>query len=198
MNNIRFENKLIELRTKWLSFARSLFLFGSPTKVSFGRKVRLTGQITFGNKVSIRDFSRIRGKEILIGDKVVIHENVFIRSAVTVKIGRSTTINRNTCILDHVIIGNYCSIAPNCVIVGSNHHFKDKSKTIKSQGSDIQGIILEDDVWVAANVTILDGVTIGKGSVIAAGAVVTKSVEPYSIVGGVPAKVIGKREDVSV
>ena len=56
-----------------------------------------------------------------------------------------------------------------------------------------QPVVIEDDVWVGANVTILKGVTIGYGSVVAAGAVVTKSCPPYSIIGGVPAKVLRKR-----
>ena len=56
-----------------------------------------------------------------------------------------------------------------------------------------QPVVIEDDVWVGANVTILKGVTIGHGSVVAAGAVVTKSCPPYSIIGGVPAKVLRKR-----
>lgn len=198
MNNIRLENKLVEFRIELLSLIRSFLLFGNPKKVRFGRRVRLTGKIYFGNGVTIQDYSRIRGRNIEIKDHVFIHENVFIRSAVTVKIGERTTINRNTCILDHVIIGSDCSIAPNCVIVGSNHQFMDGSKTIKSQGSEILGIVIEDDVWIAANVTVLDGVTIGKGSVIAAGAVVTKSVMPYTIVGGVPAKEIGKRNHVLI
>lgn len=56
-----------------------------------------------------------------------------------------------------------------------------------------QPVVIEDDVWVGANVTILKGVTIGHGSVVAAGAIVTKSCPPYSIIGGVPAKVLRKR-----
>lgn len=54
-------------------------------------------------------------------------------------------------------------------------------------------VVIEDDVWCGANVTILKGVTIGHGSIVAAGAVVTKSCEPYSIIGGVPAKLIKMR-----
>lgn len=58
---------------------------------------------------------------------------------------------------------------------------------------DDADVIIEDDVWVGCNVTILKGVTIGRGGIVAAGAVVTKSVPPYTIVGGVPAKKIGNR-----
>lgn len=76
------------------------------------------------------------------------------------------------------------SIAPNVVIIGANHVFADPNKTIKSQGSTSKGIVIEDDVWIATNSSILDGVTIGKGSVVAAGAVVNKDVPPYSVVGG--------------
>lgn len=56
-----------------------------------------------------------------------------------------------------------------------------------------QPVVIEDDVWIGANVTILKGVTIGHGSVVAAGAIVTKSFPPYSVIGGVPAKLIKKR-----
>ena len=85
------------------------------------------------------------------------------------------------------------SIAPNVVIIGANHAFADPNKTLKSQGSTSKGIVIEDDVWIATNSSILDGVTIGKGSVVAAGAVVNKDVPPYSVVGGVPAKILKSR-----
>ncbi len=189
MNLIRIENKIINSIIELNSKFRSFLLFGNTKKVKFGNKVRLSGKIIFGNNIAIQDNSRIRGINIEIKDNVYIHENVFIRSNVKIQIGENTTINRNTSILDNVVIGKDCSIAPNCVIVGSNHIFNNPLITIKSQGSELKGIIIEDDVWVAANVTIVDGVRIGKGSVIAAGATVTKSVEPYSIMGGVPAKI---------
>jgi acetyltransferase-like isoleucine patch superfamily enzyme len=65
--------------------------------------------------------------------------------------------------------------------------------TIKEQGVQKLDVIIEDDCWIASNAVITAGVTIGKGSVIAAGAVVTESVPPYSVVGGVPAKLIKSR-----
>jgi len=193
MNNIRFENKLDELIRSVKSRLRSLYLFGSFNHVIFGRKVRLSGDITFGKNVNIKDYSRIRGKGIVVGNNVVIHENVFIRAKFTVTIGDNTTLNRNRCILDNVIIGKNVSIAPNVVIVGSNHIFKDPEVLIKLQGSESKGIVIEDDVWIAANVTILDGVSIGQGSIIAAGSVVNKDVPPYTLVGGIPAKLIKER-----
>jgi acetyltransferase-like isoleucine patch superfamily enzyme len=194
MLSIRIENKLLKFLTTIKSCLRSFILFGSPRRITFGRKVKISGDVFLGSNISIQDFSTIRGEKVFIADNVYIHENVLIRGKHSLEIGKGTTINRNTCILDKVKIGNFCSIAPNCVIVGSNHLYKDKSKSIKSQRSSIKGILIGDDVWIAANVTILDGITIGDGAVVAAGAVVTKSVPPYKIVAGVPAKIIGERE----
>lgn len=190
---IRIENKV---KVEWQGFKsklRSLLLFGKINKVYFGKGVSLSGVLKLGKNINIMDYSKLRGKNTVIENNVFIHENVLIRSLKTVVIGEGTTINKNTCILDNVVIGKHCSIAPNCVIVGSNHNFKDASQLIKKQGTSSVGITIEDDVWIGANVTILDGVKIEKGSVIAAGAVVNKNVPEYSVYGGVPAKCIGKR-----
>ena len=139
------------------------------------------------------DHSSILG-HVRIGKNVFVHENVLIRSFnYLITIGENTTINRNTIIEGKVTIGANCSIAPNVVIVGQNHVFSERDKAIKLQGSESKGIVVHDDVWVGANSTIVDGVIIGKGSVVAAGAVVTKDVAPFSVVGGVPAKMIKTR-----
>ena len=94
----------------------------------------------------------------------------------------------------NVNLGNNCLIGPNVVLAGENHVFDNKFTIIQSQGICSIGIVIKDNVWIGANATILDGVTIGKGSVIAAGAVVNKNVAPYSVVGGVPAKLLKKRK----
>lgn len=99
-----------------------------------------------------------------------------------------------------LVIGSYCSIGPGVRFIVNNEHpmgyistfpyhvlvARDKSFEALSKG----GILVEGDVWIGSNATILDGVTIGRGSVIAAGALVAKDVPPYSIVGGCPAKLI--------
>jgi galactoside O-acetyltransferase len=89
---------------------------------------------------------------------------------------------------DNVLVG------PKCVFHSGNHVFKDKNKLIREQGFIFNEINIEDDVWIAANCTILSGVKIGKGAVIAAGSVVNKNVESYTVVAGIPAKLISKRE----
>ena len=173
----------------------SLFVFGSPQKVHIGRNIclGLSGEGGIGPRCHIMDNSSVLGN-VVLGDNVFLHENVLIRSfQYKICIGSNTTINRNTIVEGAVIIGVGVSIAPNVVIVGSNHVFSDPTKTIKSQGTCSQGIVIDDDVWIGANVTILDGVHVGKGSVVAAGAVVNKDVPPMTVVAGVPAKVVKER-----
>lgn len=94
-----------------------------------------------------------------------------------------------------IIIKGNCAIAEHLTIHTGNHarvigkFVTDITEANKPQGFD-KDVIIEKDVWIGSNVTILAGVHIGRGSTIAAGAVVNKDVPPYSIVGGVPAKVI--------
>lgn len=171
-------NKLIgKIRTVWLNYYwlhRNAF---SKRRVSFGRNVLIEGYCHFGSNC-------------------VLNDNVEIRSGKysQIHIGNFVSINRNSLVIGEVKIGDYVSIAPNCVIVGSNHVFSDITKYIKQQGITTKGIKIEDDVWIGANVTILDGITIGMGSVIGGGSVVTKSIPQYSIAVGNPAKVIKNRK----
>lgn len=101
-------------------------------------------------------------------------------------------------------IGDYCSIAEEVAFILSADHQIDTISTfpfkVKCLGEELEGIskgdiIIEDDVWIGQRCTILSGVKIGQGAVVAAGSVVSKDVPPYSIVGGVPAKVIKYRFD---
>ena len=100
-------------------------------------------------------------------------------------------------------IGNYCSIGPEVLFVPSADHYTDRISTFPFHAKCIStdalegigkgDIIVEDDVWIGCRATVLSGVRIGQGSVVAAGSVVTKDVPPYAIVGGVPARVIKYR-----
>ncbi|GGG07680.1 hypothetical protein GCM10010913_31840 [Paenibacillus aceti] len=91
-------------------------------------------------------------------------------------------------------IGNNVRIATNCTLIPANHIFSDPNIPITFQGETREGITIEDDVWLGAGVKVLDGVVIGRGSVIGAGSVVNKSIPPFSIAVGIPAKVIKKRK----
>jgi acetyltransferase-like isoleucine patch superfamily enzyme len=116
------------------------------------------------------------GSYIHIGERCGIGEYSSVGGSGGVSIGKDT------------IIGQYFSAHP------ENHNFSDPMRPIREQGTTRRRIEIEDDCWLGARVTVLGGVTIGRGSVIAAGSVVTRDVPPYSIVAGVPARVVGSRE----
>ena len=120
----------------------------------------------------------------------------------TIKIGSNTGINAQTIVQSTnrcpVSIGSDVIIGPRCYIVGGGNYNTDRTDIpIRMQGiKNDGGIILEDDVWLGANVTVLGGVTMGPGSIDAAGAVVTKSIPKRAICGGLPAEIIRIREDI--
>lgn len=130
-----------------------------------------------------------------VGTGVDIFPNVYFGKGQKLTIGNNSMIGTESRILlgEKVEIGNDVQLGPRVTILTGNHNFNDRTSLFRKQGSTYKPVKIEDDVWVGANVTIIPGVTIEKGAVIGAGAVVTKDVEAYSIVGGNPAKVIGCR-----
>lgn len=134
---------------------------------------------------------------IKIGKGSSIWEGCHIDSPSKLNIGDNVSINRG--VLIHagggVEIQNDVLIGPNVVIYSQNHNYKIHDVLIREQGYTRSKVVIESDVWIGCNVVILPGVRIGRGCVIAAGAVITKSVESFSIVAGVPGKVIAKRVD---
>ena len=84
-------------------------------------------------------------------------------------------------------------MGPRVNLLAENHNFDLADVPIKSQGVTRQPIVIEDDCWLGAGSAVLAGVTVGHDSVVAAGAVVTRDVPPYSVVGGVPARVLRTR-----
>lgn len=93
-----------------------------------------------------------------------------------------------------LIIGNYVMMAPEVIILTGSHKYKNIDIPMCYQGSFTSTVIIEDDVWIGIRAIIMPKVTIGKGSIVGAGALVTKDIPPYSIVGGIPAKVIKMRK----
>lgn len=127
-----------------------------------------------------------------------ISKNVILSPLKSITFGHdiyiSTNVNITTNDKSKIKIGNYVMIAHNVLIIGGNHAIDRIDIPMILQGEGKQGDInIEDDVWIGAGAIILTGVSIGKGSVIGAGSVVTKNIPPYSIAAGVPAKVIKKR-----
>lgn len=105
-------------------------------------------------------------------------------------IGDYTRVGLGNTIIGPTTIGNHVNLAQNVTVTGLNHNYEDVEKNIDEQGVSTQPVIIEDDVWVGANAVILPGVTLGKHCVVAAGSVVSRSIPPYSICAGCPAKVI--------
>ncbi len=130
------------------------------------------------------------------GDKFYAHTGVIFLYPQNISIGNNVSINRNSIITakTKIRIGNNVSIGPNVIINSGNHNFDDVYIPINKQGHKLAPITIEDDVWIGAGAIILSGITVGKGSVIAAGAVVNKDVLPYSVVGGVPIKLLKMRK----
>jgi len=130
------------------------------------------------------------------GDNVWIENGVYIGDGSNRKLGNNSGLGKNASIPKYTYIGDNVMMGPDVLIITRNHEFKDLSVPMNRQGmKKHEPVIIEDDVWIGARVIILPGVRIGKGSIIGAGAVVTKDVEPYTIVGGVPARVIGSRKE---
>lgn len=115
-----------------------------------------------------------------------------------IKIGHNFSANTNVMInargKGSITIGNNVLIGPNVVLRSNNHVFERTDMPINEQGMTDGTIVIGDDVWIASNAVVLQNVSIGDGAVVAAGAVVTKDVPPYAIVGGVPARTIGMRQ----
>jgi acetyltransferase-like isoleucine patch superfamily enzyme len=150
------------------------------------KKIHLTSY------VSIRS-SIINHSRIVLSKFTIINSNVTLWPT-KLHIGENSQINPGTAIYGNVFIGNNVMIAPNCMIAGGNHNFLNINTPMRFQGSNEKGIVINDDVWIGANTVILDGVTIGKGTIVGAGSVVTKNLESYSIYFGNPVK-FSKRRD---
>ena len=130
-------------------------------------------------------------RKFSLGRRSVVESYACINNAVgNVIIGDHTRIGLHCTIIGPVTIGSHVNLAQGITVTALNHNFEDTAKRIDEQGITTKEVIIGDDVWIGTNAVILPGVTIGRHSVVAAGAVVTKDVPDYCIVGGVPASII--------
>ena len=108
--------------------------------------------------------------------------------------GRDVFLNWGGWVGPGVTFGDYVLCGPDVMFAGDDHVFHNIGTPVIFSGRPrMRATLVSDDVWIGARSIIMAGVSIGEGAIIAAGAVVTRDVEPYTIVGGVPAKVIGQR-----
>jgi len=132
-------------------------------------------------------------RRFVLGRRSVVESFCCINNAVgDVIIGDNTRIGLHTTVIGPVEIGSNVNLAQGIVVTALNHNFTDSTKRIDEQGVSTAKVTIGNDVWIGANATVLPGITIGNHCVVAAGAVVTKDVPPYSLVGGVPAKILKK------
>lgn len=116
-----------------------------------------------------------------------------------VTLGSRSGIGINASIGEQTHIGDDVMMGPDCQIYTSMHRFDRTDIPMREQGyTPIRPVVIEDDVWIGSRVTILPGVTLGRGSVIGAGAVVTHDIPAWAIAAGVPAKVIKYRKQESI
>lgn len=138
-------------------------------------------------------YNLVKGFILKCGKDVNFEKGAIISSKL--EIGDSSGIGIDCVISGKTIIGNNVMMGPECVFITRNHKFDKLEIPMQDQGyTEEEQIEIEDDVWIGRRVIILPGVTIGKGAIIGAGAVVTKNIPPYAIGGGVPAKIIKYRK----
>lgn len=155
---------------------------GPGLGVGIGARYSGPENIRFGSGVQIGLLGQIyasggQGERIVLGDRVLTNSNVMVNAD-----------------LGGVIeIGNDVIVGPNVVMRASNHVFDDRTKAVAEQGHRPGKITVGDDVWIGANAVLLPDISIGRGAIVGAGAVVTHDVEEWAIVAGVPAVRIGTR-----
>jgi len=182
---------VLQRRLIFVFVADGVTLRGAPL-IRFGRGVTLERGVTMdgtmrhgivlGDHVKIGPYSTLvgapisnLGEGIRIGSNSAVDAYSFIGSAGAINVG------------ENVIMGQHVCFHP------ENHSFERTDIPIKAQGTTRMGITIEDDVWVGANVTFLDGAHVGRGSIIGAGSLVRGTIPPYSVAVGAPASVIRLR-----
>lgn len=130
------------------------------------------------------------GTNLRIAEEVIIYNPGMVSVGDNCYLGTGVQLYPwNECIT----LGNNVLLAAGVRMITRKHGFADVERPMSEQGYTNAPITVDDDVWIGFQAVILPGVTIGRGSIVGAGAVVSKDVEPYSVVGGVPARLIRKR-----
>ena len=129
-----------------------------------------------------------------LGRETNVDKGVYFGSGAGVSLGDRSGIGAESMVLGSVSIGDDVMIGPRCVMVSHEHCFEDSERLMNTQGmAPDRPIRIGDDVWIGVGATILPGVRVGDGAVVAAGSVVNRDVPPLAVVGGVPARVLTYR-----
>ncbi len=139
-------------------------------------------------------------EQLVIGARTRIEHGALLHTqGGSIHIGQGCFIGPYAVVYGHggLVVGDNVMIAAHCVVVPSNHNFTELAVPINQQSTTDRGVRIEDNVWIGAHAVVLDGVTVGTGSIVAAGAVVTGDVPPGVVVAGVPARVLRARSEKS-
>lgn len=178
---------------------KGILFCGKKVKIKCKNKLFLDKNVIFGDYVFINALSRtgVRiGRNVSIGQNSIIECTGVIRElGEGIEIGENVGISPNAffAVRGSISIGENTIFGPGVSIHSENHCFEDRYRPIRMQGATREGIKIGKDCWIGAKALILDGVNIGNGCIVAAGAVVNRDIPDYAIVGGVPAKLIKYR-----
>ena len=167
-------------------------------KIRYWRNFKTGKHIVIHRHFTLNEFKGKKNRlEIFLKGNNTIHSNVLFQGSGQLIFGKNSYIGSNSVIgvNERITIGENVMMSQAVSIRDTDHRFDRFDIPMSRQGIVTSPIVIEDDVWLGYGVVITKGVTIGTGSIVAANAVVTKNVEPYSIVGGVPAKVIKNRKN---
>lgn len=161
-------------------YGRVMQWLGRRAVIGLGMEMLAPERIAIGD-----DFIALRGCFLCAdeGGSIIIGNGVSLATNVMINAGQHGVIR----------IGNDVGLGNNCVLRSSPHNYQDPARPFKSQGHLPGTIVVEDDVWVAANVTLLPGTHLERGCVVSSGSVVSGVVKAYAVVAGNPARVVGKR-----
>jgi acetyltransferase-like isoleucine patch superfamily enzyme len=187
-------------RRLWFKSSKGVLLIGRNVKIRSAHKLVVGRNFVLEDSCELNCncvSKMVFGNNVTIGSKAIIRPSNIYGGAV----GQGLIVGDNSNIGPYayigcsglISIGNNVMISPRVSIYAENHNFQNPDVIMKDQGVTRQKVTIEDDCWIASNSIILAGVTVGKGSVIGAGSVVTKDVPAFSIVAGNPAKIIKSR-----
>jgi acetyltransferase-like isoleucine patch superfamily enzyme len=195
----RSRQMLRGMLVKILVRSPGLIFVGTGVKIKHAHLISAGRNLIIEDGVYLNALStngiRMKNNVTIARNSTIICTGVIAQKGTGVCIGNNTGINANAFMAGQggISIGDNVIIGPGVKIFSENHVYSGADKIIKDQGVNRVGVMIEDNCWIGASVTILDGVTIGEGCVIAAGSVVTKSIAANSIARGVPAKVLKSR-----